>query len=299
LKARDFVQLLRPWQWSKNLILFAGLVFSVHLLEAAYATRALVAFAVFCMASSAVYILNDVFDVNRDRVHPRKRLRPLPAGRISLPQAGVLCAGLTLIALIVGYRLGSTFFFSLGIFFLLNIAYSANLKNLVILDVLLIAMSFVVRAIAGVMALRPLDPAIVLSPWLLVCTLFLALFLGFGKRRHELSVLEETASDHRATLGQYSRPLLDQLITVVTGATLIAYAIYTIAPATVTKFHSPALVFTIPFVVYGLFRYLYLIQVREEGGSPSRTLYRDVPILLTTLGWMVTVVVVIYASRLR
>jgi 4-hydroxybenzoate polyprenyltransferase len=297
LTARDFIQLLRPWQWSKNLILFAGLVFSVHMLAPAYDVRGLVAFLVFCLASSAIYVLNDMFDVDRDRIHPRKRHRPIPAGRISLRQAAALFGGLVIITLAVGYRLGGAFFFSLGVFFLINIAYSAKLKNQVILDVLMIAMSFVVRAIAGVMALRPLDPAIELSPWLLVCTLFLALFLGFGKRRHELTVLESAASYHRATLGQYSRPFLDQLITVVTAATLIAYAIYTIAPGTLTKFHSPALVFTIPFVVYGLFRYLYLVQVREEGGSPSRTLYRDVPILLTTLGWVIAVVVVIYASR--
>ncbi len=297
MTARDVVLLLRPWQWSKNLILFAGLVFSVHMMEPAYDGRALAAFLVFCLASSAVYVLNDVFDVNRDRIHPRKRHRPIPAGRIGIPQAVALFGGLVIITMVVSYRLGGAFFLSLSVFFLINIAYSARLKNLVILDVLMIAMSFVVRAIAGVMALRPFDPAIELSPWLLVCTLFLALFLGFGKRRHELTILEATASDHRATLGQYSRPFLDQLITVAAAATLIAYAIYTIAPGTLNKFHSPALVFTIPFVVYGLFRYLYLVQVREEGGSPSRTLYRDVPILLTTLGWVIAVVVVIYASR--
>ncbi len=298
MKTRDLVSLLRPWQWSKNGIVFAGLVFSIHLLEGAYVVRAVAAFAVFCLASSAIYVVNDLLDVERDRVHPAKRNRPIASGRVRVPAAMTLALILVAAALLGGHPLGGSFFITLGGFFLLNLAYSIHLKNLVILDVLLIALSFVIRAIAGVMALRPLDPAIELSPWLLVCTLFLALFLGLGKRRHELNLLEAGAADHRAVLGQYSRAFLDQLITVVTAATLIAYAIYTIAPGTLSKFHSPSLVFTIPFVVYGVFRYLYLIQIREEGASPSRTLYRDLPILVTTLGWLATVVAVIYASRL-
>ncbi len=298
MNARDAAQLARPWQWSKNGIIFAGLVFSVHLMEPAYFLRSAAAFAVFCLASSSIYVLNDVFDVNRDRLHPRKRNRPLASGRVPVSAATVMFALLALAAVAAGYRLGPQFMVSLALFYFANIAYSMALKNVVILDVMLIAISFVIRAIAGVTALRPLEPGLDISPWLLVCTLFLALFLGLGKRRHELSLLEETAAGHRATLGQYSGPYLDQLITVVTAATLIAYAIYTIAPATQSKFHSPALVFTIPFVAYGIFRYLFLIQLHEEGGSPSRTLYKDLPTLLTTLGWLVTVVVVIYASRL-
>lgn len=298
MKTGDLVSLLRPWQWSKNGILFAGLVFSIHLLEGAYLARAVASFAVFCLASSAIYVVNDLLDVERDRVHPTKRNRPIASGRVRVPAAMTLALILVAAALLAGHPLGGSFFITLGGFFLLNLAYSVHLKNLVILDVLLIALSFVIRAIAGVMALRPLDPTIELSPWLLVCTLFLALFLGLGKRRHELNLLEAGAADHRAVLGQYSRAFLDQLITVVTAATLIAYAIYTIAPGTLSKFHSPSLVFTIPFVVYGVFRYLYLIQIREEGASPSRTLYRDLPILVTTLGWLATVVAVIYASRL-
>jgi hypothetical protein len=154
----------------------------------------------------------------------------------------------------------------------------------------------VIRAIAGVVALRPLGSEIELSPWLLVCTLFLALFLALGKRKHELTTLEGDAADHRHTLGEYSPVFLDQMITIVTAATLIAYAIYTIAPGTLTKFHSRNLVLTIPFVVYGVFRYLFLIQSRNEGGAPSRVLYRDVPILLTVMGWFAVVVVVLYVG---
>jgi 4-hydroxybenzoate polyprenyltransferase len=295
---RDGVHLLRPWQWSKNGILFAGLVFSVHLLDPAFALRALGGFVSFCVASSAIYVLNDLCDVERDRLHPAKRNRPIASGRVRPRSAIVLFTVLFFASAALGLELGTSFLGALGLFYLINVSYSFWLKHVVILDVLLIAISFVIRAIGGVMALRPLDPAIEISPWLLLCTLFLALFLGLGKRRHELALLDSDASGHRATLREYSREFLDQLITVVTAGTLLAYAIYTIAPGTVSKFHTPALVYTIPFVVYGVFRYLYLIREREQGGNPSRTFYRDLPILLTTLGWLVTVVVVIYAGRL-
>jgi len=295
--SRDLVALLRPWQWSKNGILFAGLVFSRHLLQPAYFLRALEAFALFCLASSAIYALNDVMDVERDRLHPAKRGRPVASGRVPRGAALGLSVLLAAVAVGVGATLGRSFLITLLVFLALNTAYSAALKHVVILDVMMIALSFVARAIAGVMALRPLDAGIELSPWLLVCTLFLALFLGLGKRRAELSLLEEAAGGHRATLDEYSAHFLDQLMAIVTSATIIAYAIYTIAPGTVSKYHSPGLVYTIPFVAFGVFRYLYLIQMREGGGNPSRTLFRDLPILLTTLGWLVTAVLVVYAVR--
>jgi 4-hydroxybenzoate polyprenyltransferase len=170
------------------------------------------------------------------------------------------------------------------------------LKNVVLLDVMMIALSFVTRAVAGVMALRPLEPDLEISPWLLVCTLFLALFLGFGKRRHELTLLEKEASGHRATLGEYTPVFLDQLIAIVTAATIIAYAIYTVAPETIAKFQTHQLVATVPFVAYGVFRYLFLIQRRGGGGSPSRALYRDPPLALAVAAWIVAVAMVLYAG---
>jgi len=294
----DTFQLLRPWQWSKNGILFAGLIFSRHLLDPSYGGRAVLAFAVFCLASSAVYAMNDVLDAGRDRAHPVKRTRPVASGRVSRSAAGGLGLLLALAAVGLGLLLGGEFLLTLVLFLAVNLLYSARLKHAVVLDVLTIAISFVIRAIAGVMALRPLEPTLELSPWLLVCTLFLALFLGFAKRRHELALLAGEAGQHRATLTEYSAGFLDQLITIVTAATLIAYTIYTIAPGTVTKFHSPALVYTIPFVVYGIFRYLYLIRERGDGGSPSRTFYRDVPLLVTIAGWLAVAVLVIYAEAL-
>jgi 4-hydroxybenzoate polyprenyltransferase len=292
LSGRDLVALFRPGQWTKNGIVFAGLIFSQHLRDPAYLLRAVAGFVVFCAASSAVYVLNDLMDVERDRLHPVKRNRPIAAGRISRGTAAVLGGTLVAAALVAASTLGPSFRFSLIVFLLVNAAYSISLRSIVILDVMLIAISFVIRAVAGVMVLRPLAAAIELSPWLLVCTLFLALFLALGKRRHELSLLE-----HRASLGEYSVAFLDQMITIVTAATVIAYAIYTIAPGTLSKFHSPALVLTIPFVVYGVFRYLFLLRERSLGGNPSRLLYGDKPLLVTVAGWLAVVVAVLYANR--
>jgi 4-hydroxybenzoate polyprenyltransferase len=296
LTARELLQLTRPWQWSKNGILFAGLIFSQNLLDPSYILRSAAAFALFCLASSAVYVLNDLFDVERDRRHPVKRGRPIASGRVSRGRALALFGFLVAVVGAGSAGLGGAFLGCVAVFLVVNTAYSIHLRNIVILDVMLIALSFIIRAIAGVLALRPLDRTIELSPWLLVCTLFLALFLALGKRRHELGLLEGDAADHRATLGEYSLTFLDQLITIVTSGTLIAYAIYTIAPGTLDKFHSPALVFTIPFVAYGVFRYLFLIQARDGGGNPSRSLYRDIPLLLTILGWLLVVVIVLYRS---
>jgi 4-hydroxybenzoate polyprenyltransferase len=294
LTGRDLLQLTRPWQWSKNGIIFAGLIFSLHLADPGYGLRSLLAFFVFCLGSSTVYIVNDLSDIARDRLHPVKRNRPLAAGRVSRGRAAALTAVLLAATLGGGWVLGPQFFLSLVLFLLVNAAYSVYLRNLVILDVMLIAVSFVIRAIAGVLALRPLDAALELSPWLLVCTLFLALFLALGKRRHELVLLEEDAAGHRASLGDYSPQFLDQLMAIVTAAALIGYAIYTIAPGTLSKFHSPALVFTIPFVTYGIFRYLFLVQQRQEGGNPSRALYRDLPLFVTILAWLGLVLAILY-----
>jgi 4-hydroxybenzoate polyprenyltransferase len=295
---RDLVVEARPWQYTKNLILFAGLVFARHLLDSAYLTRSIVAFLSFCLLSSSIYVMNDLIDLERDRIHPRKKNRPLASGRISR-SAGVvlflffLASGAALVA-----WLGREFAIAATFFLLLNVAYTFFLKHLVVLDVMAIALSFEVRAIAGVEALKPLDPNIEISPWLLVVTLFLALFLGFGKRRHELNLLRSDAAGHRATLGEYSEQFLDTLIAVVTASTVLAYAIYTVAPDTIDKFNTTGLVYSIPFVVYGIFRYLYLIYERKIGGSPSETLLTDVPLLLTIVSWMISVFWVVYLGRI-
>ena len=296
---RDLFVEARPWQYSKNLILFAGLVFARHLLDSAYLTRSLVAFVSFCLLSSAIYVLNDLVDLERDRVHPRKKNRPLASGRLSRGMGLALLLFFLIAGSLLVVWLGREFAIAAGAFFLLNTIYSFFLKNIVVLDVMAIALSFEVRAIAGVEALKPLDRGIEISPWLLVCTLFLALFLGFGKRRHELNLLKADAAGHRATLGQYSEPFLNALIAVVTAATVLAYAIYTVAPETVEKFRTTSLVYTIPFVIYGIFRYLYLIFERRSGGSPSEILITDLPLLITILLWVASVFWIVYLSWAR
>ena len=295
MKPADLLALARPWQWTKNGVVLAGIIFGGHLGESDYQVRAVVALAAFCLASSAIYVFNDVLDRERDRRHPEKRLRPVAAGRVSPAAAVVFGSVLLAGAAGLGQFLGPQFLGTIGAFLGLNLLYSAWLKQLPVLDVMAIAISFVLRALGGVAALRPLDPELAVSPWLLLCTFFLALFLGFGKRRHELQLLEAEAADHRGVLAAYSIRLVDEILGVMAGATLIAYAIYTVAPGTVERFHTGSLVYTVPFVTYGIFRYLYLIHFKQEGGNPSRHLYRDVPILLTVLGWTATVVVLLYA----
>ncbi len=200
-------------------------------------------------------------------------------------------AGSLLVSFLV---LGPVFGLVSGTYFALNLAYSLRLKQEVLLDVLSIAVGFVLRAIGGVEALKSVDPGVLLSPWLLVCTLFLSLLLALGKRRHELGLLVEGAADHRRSLGDYSVDLLNQLIAVVAASTGIAYAIYTIWPGTVEKFHTPNLIYTVPFVVYGLFRYLFLIWRRDEGGNPSELLVSDLPLALDILLWLLVVGFVLY-----
>jgi len=286
---------MRPAQWVKNLVVFAGLVFSRSILDSRMALTALLAFVLFCVLSGGVYIINDLVDVEADRRHPRKKHRPLAAGKLSplvaRATALVMVAGSLLVSFLA---LGPVFGLVSAAYFALNLAYSLRLKQVVLLDVMSIAVGFVLRAIGGVEALKSVDPGVLLSPWLLVCTLFLSLLLALGKRRHELGLLVEGAADHRRSLGDYSVDLLNQLIAVVAASTGIAYAIYTIWPGTVEKFHTPNLIYTVPFVVYGLFRYLFLIWRRDEGGNPSELLVSDLPLALDILLWLLVVGFVLY-----
>jgi 4-hydroxybenzoate polyprenyltransferase len=288
---RSLIVEARPRQWTKNLVLFAGLVFARRFEEPRFIGASVAAFLLFCIISSGVYLLNDVADLPNDRLHPSKRNRPLAAGRIG--RSTVLAAGL--VALVGGGALSFALNHRFGAialaYLVLNLAYSAGLKRIVILDVLAIAVGFVLRAVAGVEAL-PLRVEI--SPWLLVCTFFLALFLAIGKRRAELSARED-AHESRPVLGAYSLPLLDQMIAIVTSATVIAYSIYTVNPSTVEKYDTQALVFTIPFVVFGIFRYLLLVYRREGGANPSEVLITDVPILATVVLWAITVFIILSA----
>lgn len=285
---------LRPRQWTKNLIVFAGLIFGQRLEDLRAVALALAAFAIFCALSGAVYLVNDVADREQDRRHPIKSRRPIAAGLVSpgtaLGAAALLGGGALLAAYAVGPWFGHVSVAYVGLLGL----YSAWLKHIVIFDVLVLALGFVLRAAAGAVAI-----AVPISHWLLVLTIQLALFLGLAKRRHELVLLADNASGHRASLGEYSPQLLDQLIGIVAASTLIAYAIYTISAETVEKFGSDLLGLTLPFPIYGVFRYLYLVHRRADGGNPSETLLTDRPLLACVALWGLAVIVIIYGFGTR
>ena len=292
----SYIRAMRPLQWSKNFVVLAALIFSRNLFHGEMVARSLEAFGIFCLLSASIYIFNDLLDYERDRLHPVKCKRPIASGDLS--KGGALIFGVLLGAggLVLASLLGWGFLRAAAIYYFLMIVYSLGLKNAVVLDVLIISIGFVLRAIAGVEALKPVEPGILISPWLLVCTLFLALFLGFNKRRHEITLLSGEAAKHRKSLDDYSVEFLDAVIAVVTAATAIAYSIYTIWPATVAKFNTANLVYTIPFVVYGLFRYMYLVLVRNRGGSPSEILASDMPLVADIVLWLVVAGFVLYTS---
>ena len=280
---------LRPEQWTKNLLVFAALIFAERLFDPAAFGAAFAAFAIFCGLASAAYLFNDVADRDSDRQHPLKSRRPIASGDLSvtaaLSTAAVLGAMSVGGAFLVGTRLGLV----AAAYLLLMGLYSGPLKHIVILDVLTIAIGFVLRAVAGAVAIN-----VVISHWLLVCTILLALFISFAKRRHELVLLADGAMSHRPILGEYSPYLLDQMIAIVAACTLISYVFYTISPETIEKFHTSWLGLTIPFPMYGLFRYLYLVHRREGGGSPADLLINDRPLLACVTLWVVAVVLIIY-----
>ncbi|HUG52609.1 MAG TPA: decaprenyl-phosphate phosphoribosyltransferase [Vicinamibacteria bacterium] len=282
---------LRPHQWTKNLVVFAALALSKHLFDPEPLVQALLAFVIFCGLSGTVYLLNDVADLERDRLHPRKRLRPIASGALSPRAAVLIAAGLGLGCLGLSVLLGARFSACAALYLALNVLYSFRLKEVVILDVLSISLGFVLRAVAGAVAI-----AVPISDWLLVCTLLLALFLALAKRRHELVTLSTSATGHRKILAEYSPYLLDQMISVVTASCLTAYAFYTMAPDTVQKYRTDRLAWTIPFVLYGIFRYLYLVHQKEKGGSPTDILVTDRPLLVDVALWALTIVVIVYTS---
>ncbi len=272
--------------------MFAGLIFSRGLHEPALVARSSAAFVLFCLLSGGIYLINDVLDAERDRGHPQKRHRPVASGRLPAPVA--LGVG---IALLVGASITAfALSVSLGVvavaYAALLTAYSTGLKHVVIVDTLIIAAGFVLRALAGVVVLD-----IELSNWLFLCTILLALFLTFGKRRHELLALEAGAAGHRPILEEYSPQLLDQMIAVVTASTLMAYALYTMAPETQARLGTTRLPLTIPFVLYGIFRYLYLLYRRDLGGNPSELFVTDRALLLAVALWGASVIVILYLAR--
>jgi 4-hydroxybenzoate polyprenyltransferase len=272
----------------KNLFVFAGLVFAQRLFSPAVWV-ALAAFAVFCALSGAIYLLNDVADRERDRLHPVKRGRPIASGALSVPRAVTAAVLLLAVGLGAAWRIAPSFALAALAYVVLLAAYSAWLKHIVIADVLAVALGFVLRAVAGALAI-----GVAISGWLIICTLQIALFLALGKRRHEYISLGEAAVRHRPILAEYSAGLLDQMIAVVTASAVTAYALYTMSAETVAKFHTQLLPATIPFVLYGIFRYLYLLYRRQLGGNPSELFLNDRALLVNGLCWTVAIVLIIY-----
>jgi len=285
----DWWLLLRPTQWVKNLLIFAALIFSMHLLVAESVLRTLVAFVSFCLVASAAYVVNDVHDAERDRSHPIKSQRPIASGRVSVQSALLVAALLAAAGAALALALGQRFAAIVAAYALLQVLYSFALKDVVILDVMAIATGFVLRAVAGGVVID-----VYVSPWLMLCTFLLALFLGFNKRRHEVVLLEGGAGAHRETLRDYSPYFLDQMISVVTASTVLAYAIYTVSPEVREKLHTDSLYLTIPFVLYGIFRYLYLVHQREGGGNPTHELLTDRPLWVNVLLWIGTAIWLLY-----
>jgi 4-hydroxybenzoate polyprenyltransferase len=289
----SLIEAMRPRQWTKNVFVFAGIVFARQLLVVPALIGSVAAFCLFCLLSSSVYLLNDVVDAEQDRQHPTKRNRAIASGRLSPSLAIAAAVVSAAVGVGLSWPLGETFTLIAISYLGLNLLYTFALKHIVILDVMAVAIFFVLRAAAGAAAI-----SVPISHWLLICTLLLALFIALSKRRHELVLLEDNASAHRASLTEYTPYLLDQMIAVVTASTLMGYCLYTVDVRTVKEVGGHGLIATIPCVIFGIFRYLYLIHQRGEGGDPDRIIISDRPFLANLVVWAAVAAVAIYWPRI-
>lgn len=279
---------MRLQQWLKNILIFAALVFDGKLGVIPDLVRTFIGFLLFCLVSSAVYIINDLADVEADRLHPKKRYRPIAAGVLPVSVARAAAVIIVGLSFPLAYLLSPTFALVLLSYFLLNLAYSKWLKHVPIIDVFVLASFYVLRVVAGLTIIHVAR----FSPWLYVVTTLLALYVGFGKRRAELALLAEEANSHRKVLDGYTIPLLDQFITIVSAATIGAYSLYTFSAVNLPENH--AMMLTIPFAIYGIFRYLYLVQIKQGGGAPEEELFRDRPLQIAIVLWGLAVVLILY-----
>ncbi len=279
---------MRPKQWLKNVFVFAALVFDIKLTSLPHVTETLAGFVLMCLGSGCVYLINDLADIEKDRHHPRKQHRPLASGELSVNAARIAAVVIGITAVALAFILNTGFAIILSIYLALQVAYSFWLKNVVIVDVMIVAGGFLLRVAAGV----PLAEAARFSPWLYICMMMGALLIGFGKRRHELTLLKDDANAHRESLQDYNLPLLDHAISIVTASTLLAYALYTFSGENLPAGNTMML--TIPFVFYGIFRYLYLLHVRGIGGAPEEIILSDRPLQITIILWGLSVGVVMY-----
>lgn len=284
----SMMEQLRPKQWTKNTLVFAAPLFSMKTIQTEQYMESLAAFVLFCFISSCVYIMNDYLDLAADRTHPLKRHRPMASGRLpvkaALTTGGILLLG----SFVAAFLLNSLFGILIVVYFLVNMLYSFKLKHYVIIDIMAVASGFALRAIGGGVVI-----SVPVTPWFLLCIMLLALFLAIGKRRHELIMAEQTGNgDHRKVLQQYSLPLLDQMNGIVTSGSIICYALFTF-----TSDHPSSLMWTVPIVVYGMFRYLYLIHIRQQGGTPDKLLFEDRHILVTVLAYALSTAAILYFSQ--
>jgi len=292
-QAVDIIKAMRPRQWVKNIAVLVTLVFSRNLLNPHKLVLALAAFVLFCGLSGAVYISNDLIDREQDRSHPVKKNRPITSGAVPASTATLVSSALILVCVALSFLIHVQLGCTVLLYAMLQVAYSLRLKHLVIIDIFCIAAGFFLRVIGGAFAID-----VMVSSWLLVCTFFLSLFLALSKRRHELVILEQAAGDHRKVLQKYDILLLDQMISVVTSASIVAYSLYTLAPETVARFGTTRLIYTIPFVLYGIYRYLYLVYRKNLGGQPEEILLTDRPLIINILLYVIVTGSIIYAQTL-
>jgi 4-hydroxybenzoate polyprenyltransferase len=284
---------MRPKQWTKNLVVFVAVVFSQNLFTAHKIALSLAAFGVLCLLTGAGYILNDIMDLEKDRQHPDKRRRPIASGLLPVRVGWVLSLTAAAGSLVGAFLIGTRFGLTACAYLVLQVSYCLILKHIVIVDVFSIAAGFFLRVLGGAEAI-----SVPVSSWLLVCTFFMSLFLALAKRRHEIVLLEDGAEGHRRVLQKYDVLLVDQMMSVVTASTVVAYSVYTLAPDTVQRFGTTNLKYTIPFVLYGIYRYLYLVYRKNQGGSPESTLLQDVPMILNILLYGITVLAILYVRSL-
>ena len=293
MKIIRIFELIRPKQWVKNLFVFAPILFAGKLMDLPMLLTNILAFASFCCISSSVYVLNDIIDVESDRVHKKKRYRPIAAGYVSIKQAKILFVFLIALTAVLSSMLPVLFLITISAYLVNNLLYSFKVKNVVLLDVFSISIGFILRVIAGAVAID-----VSVSSWMIITTIFISLFLGISKRRAELSgPNQDNLEKQRKVLSDYDVIFVDQLNTIAATGTIISYALYTVSEKAVNAFHSDKLIYTTPFVLYGIFRYLYLLHQKNLGESPTQIVTKDVPIIINSLLWLITCAVIIYKAK--
>lgn len=293
MKILRFLELIRPKQWVKNLFVFAPILFAGKLLDFPMLMTNILAFVAFCTVSSSVYVLNDIVDVESDRVHKKKRYRPIAAGYVSVGQAKVLFVLLLIVTFLISYQLPFLFLVTIIAYLVNNLLYSFKIKNIVLLDVFSITFGFILRVVAGAVAIE-----VSISSWMIITTIFISLFLGISKRRAELSgPNQENLEKQRKVLSDYDVVFVDQLNTIAATGTIISYAMYTVSEKAISAFHSDKLIYTTPFVLYGIFRYLYLLHQKNLGESPTTIVTKDIPIIINSILWLLVCAFIIYKSK--